>query len=89
METSAREMVNIEETFALLVRRVVEARRHHAMGITPNLPNSTARTLPLDPLPYGSEKELTAIPMSDGSDRMSGLRWYQKILYRARRLKCW
>ncbi|KAL3470814.1 P-loop containing nucleoside triphosphate hydrolase protein [Aspergillus californicus] len=29
METSAREMVNIEETFALLVRRVVEARRQH------------------------------------------------------------
>ncbi|CAI7668174.1 unnamed protein product [Penicillium bialowiezense] len=31
METSAREMVNIEETFAHLVRRVVEARRlqHH------------------------------------------------------------
>ncbi|KAL4973224.1 P-loop containing nucleoside triphosphate hydrolase protein [Aspergillus desertorum] len=29
METSAREMVNIEETFALLVRRVVEARREH------------------------------------------------------------
>ncbi|GJP96487.1 hypothetical protein CBS63078_6201 [Aspergillus niger] len=29
METSAREMVNIEETFALLVRRVVEARRLH------------------------------------------------------------
>jgi GTPase KRas protein len=27
METSAREMVNIEETFALLVRRVVEARQ--------------------------------------------------------------
>ncbi|KAF2018491.1 ras-domain-containing protein [Aaosphaeria arxii CBS 175.79] len=27
METSARDMVNIEETFALLVRRVVEARR--------------------------------------------------------------
>jgi GTPase KRas protein len=27
METSAREMVNIEETFALLVRRVVEARK--------------------------------------------------------------
>ncbi|OAX81299.1 hypothetical protein ACJ72_04359, partial [Emergomyces africanus] len=30
METSAREMVNIEETFALIIRRVVEARsRHH------------------------------------------------------------
>ncbi|KAI9710469.1 MAG: hypothetical protein M1820_002605 [Bogoriella megaspora] len=32
METSAREMVNIEETFALLVRRVVEARRRQAGG---------------------------------------------------------
>ncbi|KAL4924676.1 putative RAS small monomeric GTPase [Aspergillus undulatus] len=29
METSAREMVNIEETFALLVRRVVESRQEH------------------------------------------------------------
>ncbi|KAE8336487.1 hypothetical protein BDV24DRAFT_110269 [Aspergillus arachidicola] len=29
METSAREMVNIEETFALLLRRVVEARQQH------------------------------------------------------------
>ncbi|KAJ9273770.1 hypothetical protein DTO212C5_49 [Paecilomyces variotii] len=29
METSAREMVNIEETFALIVRRVIEARRLH------------------------------------------------------------
>ncbi|KIW87412.1 uncharacterized protein Z519_12048 [Cladophialophora bantiana CBS 173.52] len=32
METSAREMVNIEETFALIVRRVVEARRQHGAG---------------------------------------------------------
>ncbi|KAF2144727.1 uncharacterized protein K452DRAFT_316663 [Aplosporella prunicola CBS 121167] len=32
METSAREMVNIEETFALLVQRVVEARKLHASG---------------------------------------------------------
>jgi small GTP-binding protein len=32
METSAREMVNIEETFALIVRRVVEARVRHANG---------------------------------------------------------
>ncbi|KAE8350952.1 P-loop containing nucleoside triphosphate hydrolase protein [Aspergillus coremiiformis] len=29
METSAREIVNIEETFALLVRRVVKARQQH------------------------------------------------------------
>ena len=32
METSAREMVNIEETFALLVRRVVEARANAGRG---------------------------------------------------------
>ena len=32
METSAREMVNVEETFALIVRRVVEARLRHANG---------------------------------------------------------
>ncbi|KAL9595663.1 MAG: hypothetical protein Q9219_006296 [cf. Caloplaca sp. 3 TL-2023] len=32
METSAREMVNIEETFALIVRRVVAARKEHALA---------------------------------------------------------
>ena len=32
METSAREMVNVEETFALIVRRVVEARLRHIHG---------------------------------------------------------
>ena len=32
METSARDMVNIEETFALLVRRVVEARATAGKG---------------------------------------------------------
>ncbi|OOQ86906.1 RAS small monomeric GTPase [Penicillium brasilianum] len=36
METSAREMVNIEETFALLVRRVIEARRLHQQGTLPS-----------------------------------------------------
>lgn len=40
METSAREMVNIEETFALIVRRVVEARIRHANG--GELPNQQA-----------------------------------------------
>ncbi|KAL2356134.1 P-loop containing nucleoside triphosphate hydrolase protein [Cryomyces antarcticus] len=40
METSAREMVNIEETFALLVRRVVEARKLQASGgIPPEAPS--------------------------------------------------
>ena len=32
METSAREMVNIEETFALIVRRTVEARKFISQG---------------------------------------------------------
>lgn len=32
MDTSARNTVNIEETFALIVRRVVEARRLAAGG---------------------------------------------------------
>ncbi|KAJ5472468.1 hypothetical protein N7530_006469 [Penicillium desertorum] len=35
METSAREMVNIEETFAHLVRRVVEARLPSQHGVLP------------------------------------------------------
>lgn len=41
METSAREMVNIEETFALLVRRVVESRRLVASGHTGPAPRTT------------------------------------------------
>ncbi|PYI30797.1 ras small monomeric GTPase [Aspergillus indologenus CBS 114.80] len=56
METSAREMVNIEETFSLLIRRVVEARQAfyhptalipepaHGSGWVPEL-NSTASTI--------------------------------------------
>ncbi|KAL8829465.1 MAG: hypothetical protein Q9170_006153 [Blastenia crenularia] len=32
METSAREMVNVEETFELIVRRVVAARKEHALS---------------------------------------------------------
>ncbi|KAI5204151.1 ras small GTPase [Aureobasidium subglaciale] len=39
METSAREVVNIEETFAAIVKRVVEAREQHAAGIRPNFPS--------------------------------------------------
>ncbi|KAJ6026737.1 ras small monomeric GTPase [Penicillium canescens] len=41
METSAREMVNIEETFSHLVRRVVEARRVHCQQDTPRPPQCT------------------------------------------------
>ncbi|KAK3708161.1 hypothetical protein LTR37_011665 [Vermiconidia calcicola] len=81
METSAREMVNIEETFALLVRRVVEARRNQAQGVNPTLPSSTARTQPLDPLPPSDEKRGSreASRFSTGSRKKS---WWQS-------LKCW
>ncbi|KAK4497547.1 hypothetical protein PRZ48_011998 [Zasmidium cellare] len=84
METSAREMVNIEETFALLVRRVVQARKRHLEGgIAPNaLPSSTARTQPLDPLPGQNEKALPPDPKWDDEEEGRPVKWWQ-------RLKCW
>ncbi|KAK4231959.1 P-loop containing nucleoside triphosphate hydrolase protein [Podospora fimiseda] len=63
METSARLEVNIEETFALIVRRVVEARRMMEMqgrggGEEGGLgENRRGMTKPLTPLPDGGEKE--------------------------------
>lgn len=59
METSARNSVNIEETFALLVRRVVEARRMAAASVAVGLDDGAqlgkgmkhAATAPLTPLP--------------------------------------
>jgi len=81
METSAREMVNIEETFALLVRRVVEARRNQAQGIKPTLPSSTARTQPLDPPTLSSEKKgARGLGSYDQTPRKEP--WWTK-------LKCW
>ncbi|CAK7229905.1 hypothetical protein SCUCBS95973_007389 [Sporothrix curviconia] len=53
METSARLEVNIEETFALIVRRVVEARRLAATGGAGH-DNRRGMTKPLSPLPSGS-----------------------------------
>ncbi|KAK6360726.1 hypothetical protein TWF730_006853 [Orbilia blumenaviensis] len=48
METSARNMVNIEETFALIVRRVVAARRGQAAPPTrqANVPTSGLQNYP-------------------------------------------
>ncbi|KAL8403752.1 hypothetical protein RB594_008852 [Gaeumannomyces avenae] len=68
METSARLEVNIEETFALIVRRVVEARRLAEMGVLDQEAGMDKRgmTKPLSPLPRdgsGSEK-----PGVDGPD---------------------
>ncbi|KAK5625201.1 hypothetical protein RRF57_000917 [Xylaria bambusicola] len=53
METSARLEVNIEETFALIVRRVVEARRRAELGVVAEEPVTDRRgvTKPLTPLP--------------------------------------
>ncbi|KAI1322319.1 ras-domain-containing protein [Xylariaceae sp. FL0255] len=51
METSARLEVNIEETFALIVRRVVEGRRLAAMGVLDNTEmDRRGVTKPLTPL---------------------------------------
>ncbi|KAJ4163512.1 hypothetical protein LMH87_005234 [Akanthomyces muscarius] len=53
METSARLEVNIEETFALLVRRVMERRQLAQMGILDNTEmNARGMTKPLTPLPH-------------------------------------
>lgn len=54
METSARNEVNIEETFALVVRRVVERRKLAEMGVLEpaghHNTNATGMTKPLTPL---------------------------------------
>ncbi|KAK7967696.1 ras small monomeric [Apiospora aurea] len=51
METSARLEVNIEETFALIVRRVVEARRLAELGVLDNTDmDRRGVTKPLTPL---------------------------------------
>ncbi|KAK5995612.1 Ras-like protein 2 [Cladobotryum mycophilum] len=58
METSARLEVNIEETFALIVRRVVERRKLAEMGVLDNTEmNARGMTKPLTPLPAGIEDE--------------------------------
>lgn len=69
METSAREMVNIEETFALLVRRVVEARRLHEQGTTARPPPSRA----------GQSVHTTALPpMTDAETADARPAWYRR-----------
>ncbi|KFA62010.1 hypothetical protein S40285_02117 [Stachybotrys chlorohalonatus IBT 40285] len=87
METSARLEVNIEETFALLVRRVVEARRIAEMGDI-GLSGLAARgmTKPLTPLnDGGNEKSQTGLQQTDSNEnkggRGTGGFW--------RNLRCW
>ncbi|KAK0625328.1 P-loop containing nucleoside triphosphate hydrolase protein, partial [Bombardia bombarda] len=102
METSARLEVNIEETFALIVRRVVEGRRAAEMG------NGTAglgggmrgMTKPLTPLPTNSgEDEKAGGGGGDGAgekrdegvdgEGMRGMRGMRGAGGLLRRLRCW
>jgi hypothetical protein len=64
METSARLEVNIEETFALIVRRVVEGRRLAEMGVL----DSTEMDR------RGMTKPLSPLPSNDPEKRAPGLR---------------
>lgn len=76
METSAREMVNIEETFALLVRRVVEARVNAGRGGPGNISYPQTPKLP----PAGTEKETRRQLDVDDEEEKQGF-WGK--------LKCW
>jgi GTPase KRas len=73
METSARLEVNIEETFALLVRRVVESRRIAEMGLLGQDGGMTqlGMTKPLSPLP-ASESEKPRQPGVRGPNLQGG-----------------
>ena len=96
METSARNTVNIEETFALIVRRVVEARRlamleadyksgrkdpRNTIIASQILGTRRAVTAPLSPLPGGPEKAMT-FQQHGGEKRLSRFRAFW------RRLRC-
>jgi len=76
METSAREMVNMEEPFALLVRRVVEARRQAAGDAQGNEPYRTAALPP----PKANESS-SQTPNEKQNESGKESFW--------RKLKCW
>ncbi|KAI0195043.1 P-loop containing nucleoside triphosphate hydrolase protein [Astrocystis sublimbata] len=93
METSARLEVNIEETFALIVRRVVEARRLAATGaVAVPEPESDRRgvTRPLTPL----ADERDEAPEEKRGVGVRGPRWDGTFGRRGgagfwRSLRCW
>ncbi|KAH8724576.1 P-loop containing nucleoside triphosphate hydrolase protein [Phaeosphaeriaceae sp. PMI808] len=68
METSAREMVNIEETFALLVRRVVEARRL-AAGDNHGIQTQGYRNATLPPPKANGSPSYTPYEKGDGEPK--------------------
>lgn len=90
METSARNEVNIEETFALIVRRVVEARRQAEMGGAEGEKEgmgSRGATKPLSPLP-GSEGVSEKMG-GRGPSNSNGLKVGRGGGGFLRRLRCW
>ncbi|KAG6011636.1 hypothetical protein E4U54_007976 [Claviceps lovelessii] len=85
METSARLEVNIEETFTLLVRRVMERRRLAEIGVLDNTElNSRGMTKPLSPLPTDSESEKRA--QSSFPDESRAGFWSAGFW---KKLRCW
>jgi GTPase SAR1 family protein len=86
METSARNVVNIEETFALIVRRVVEARQRAVMelsgeGLNGNLRVDTTGKIPRQGVAFktggaGTRRAVTAplspLPVDEKADRRIG-----------------
>ncbi|KAK5159251.1 hypothetical protein LTS14_002393 [Recurvomyces mirabilis] len=87
METSAREMVNIEETFAL--KRVRDTRLDHERGINPSMPTATGRTQPLEPLPAETEKAVPPGPGAHSESRPPDSAQQPKKKSFWSRLKCW
>ncbi|KAI1771480.1 ras-domain-containing protein [Hypoxylon cercidicola] len=97
METSARLEVNIEETFALIVRRVVEGRRLAAMGVLDNTEmDRRGVTKPLTPLGSSDRDTDTEKPARSGLMRGPRLGDGQRLGFGGRgkdgfwrSLRCW
>ncbi|KAM3553620.1 hypothetical protein ARSEF4850_006838 [Beauveria asiatica] len=90
METSARLEVNIEETFALLVRRVMERRQLAQMGILDNTEmNARGMTKPLTPLPHEHGAAAPEKRGGMGGARITGERFGRGQGGFWKRLRCW
>ncbi|KAI9844893.1 MAG: hypothetical protein M1837_005179 [Sclerophora amabilis] len=84
METSARNTVNIEETFALLVRRVVEQRRaKHSANTSISRPQLPSNLSYSEKRRHQQEQRLNSVDLEDrpGNKTKRGGFWA--------RLKCW
>jgi GTPase KRas len=92
METSARLEVNIEETFALIVRRVVEGRRLAALGVLDHdgaQMNARGMTKPLSPLPASEDEKEAQRSVGMRGPRIDGERLGRKGSTFWKTLRCW